>query len=56
MSPILAKYDHDEDSRRAMREFEQGASHARQGRTDLLGLSPSYDEGFAAGARERDDK
>lgn len=30
------------------RRYEQGQIHARQGRTDLLGLCPAYDAGFEA--------
>lgn len=32
----------------AMRRFEQGRVHAKQGRTDLLGNCPHYDAGHAA--------
>lgn len=30
------------------RRYSQGQSHARQGRTDLLGLCSAYDAGFEA--------
>ena len=36
--------------REASRRFEQGRSHAKQARTDLLGLCPHYDAGFHAAA------
>ena len=32
--------------RRAARRFAQGQSHAKQGRTDLLGICPHYDAGW----------
>lgn len=33
---------------RAMRRYEQGVSHAKQSRTDLLGQCEHYDAGFYA--------
>lgn len=48
MTKELAQYDHDTASRRAMRRYEQGSIHARQGRTDLYGICEHYDAGFEA--------
>lgn len=51
----LAAFDLSAAGRRAMRRYEQGASHARQGRTDLLGICPDYDAGFDAADGQLDD-
>lgn len=32
----------------AMRRYAQGRAHAKQGRTDLLGVCQHYDAGFKA--------
>lgn len=34
--------------REAMRRYEQGVSHAKQGRADLFGQCQHYDAGYAA--------
>lgn len=38
------------EDRIAMRRYEQGRSHAKQGRADLIGVCPHYDAGFNAEA------
>lgn len=37
----------------AMRRYEQGKSHGKQGRTDLVGQCAHYDAGHAVGANLR---
>lgn len=37
--------------RRAARRYNQGKSHAKQGRTDLLGQCEHYDAGYYSGAK-----
>lgn len=39
-----------ETTRRQAREYEQGKSHAKQNRADLLGQSAAYDRGWRYGA------
>ena len=54
MAGLIAEYpakhlaDFTPEDRAAMRRFEQGKSHRRQGRTDLLGKCPHYDAGWNA--------
>lgn len=40
------------DDRQAMRRYERGKAHARQGRTDLLGACPHYDAGHSVDLTE----
>ena len=52
MTSLIAEYpakhlaDFTVDDQRAMRRYEQGKVHAKQGRTDLLGQCEHYDAGF----------
>ncbi len=38
--------DYTAADREAFRRYSQGQSHAKQGRTDLLGKCPHYDAGY----------
>lgn len=52
MTKLVAEYpnkcyaDFSVADRKAMRRYEQGKIHAKQGRTDLYGICEHYDAGF----------
>lgn len=55
MNPMINTYlnkhfaDFTAADREALRRYDQGQAHAKQGRTDLLGQCPHYDAGYKAG-------